>query len=39
MLRPNDLAFSCERTKMNSDQYMMRGAFVSCNGLLGGCHV
>jgi hypothetical protein len=30
------LAFSCERTKMNSDHTMMRGAFVCCNGLLGG---
>jgi hypothetical protein len=33
---PNDLAFSCERTKSNSDQEMMVGAFVGCNGLLGG---
>jgi len=32
---PNDLAFSCERTKQHSDQKMMRGAFVGCNGLLG----
>jgi hypothetical protein len=32
---PNDLAFSCERTKMNSDQLIMFGAFVCCNGVLG----
>jgi hypothetical protein len=31
---PNDLAFSCERTAMNSDQKMMLGAFVCCNGVL-----
>jgi hypothetical protein len=33
--RPNDLAFSCERTNVNSDHKMMVGAFVCCNGLLG----
>jgi hypothetical protein len=32
--RHNDLAFSCERTWRVSDQLMMVGAFVCCNGLL-----
>jgi hypothetical protein len=32
----NDLAFTCERTNMDLDQLMMVGAFVCCNGLLGG---
>jgi hypothetical protein len=35
--RPNDLAFSCERTNVNSDHKMMVGAFVCCNGVLDGC--
>jgi hypothetical protein len=35
-LRPNDLAFSCERTAMNSDHTMILGPFVCCNGMLGG---
>jgi hypothetical protein len=36
-VRPaNDLAFTCERTKKNSDRLMMPGAFVGCNCLLGG---
>ena len=34
-MRANDLAFSCERTCRISDHWMMRGAFVGCNGLLG----
>jgi hypothetical protein len=34
-LLANDLAFSCERTKMNSDHAKMVGAFVCCNGVLG----
>jgi hypothetical protein len=35
MERPKVLAFGCERTAMSSDQLMMRGAFVGCNGVLG----
>jgi hypothetical protein len=34
VVRLTTLAFSCERTKMDSDQSMMVGAFVCCNGLL-----
>jgi len=34
---PNVLAFSCERTYVNSDRYLMVCAFVSCNGVLDGC--
>jgi hypothetical protein len=32
----NDVAFSCERTRRKSDRWMMVGAFVCCNGVLGG---
>jgi hypothetical protein len=35
-LRPNVLAFSCERTAMNSDPTIKSRAFVCCNGGLGG---
>jgi hypothetical protein len=35
-VQPNDLTFGCERTKRNSDQQIMAGAFVGCNGVLGG---
>jgi hypothetical protein len=32
-VQPNDLTFGCERTKRNSDQQIMAGAFVDCNGV------
>jgi hypothetical protein len=36
MSPPNVLAFSCERTAMNSDPTIKSRAFVCCNGGLGG---